>query len=96
MAILQAFAQVGDSSALPIVEKLAREEAKTVDQRRIQEAAQECLPALRLRAQKERDPHTLLRATGSAGNDTETLLRAATTVQETPPEQLLRPGSSSP
>ncbi|MCW3055027.1 MAG: hypothetical protein JWN14_4197 [Chthonomonadales bacterium] len=96
VAILQAFEHVGDSSALPIVEKLTRQEAKTVEQRRIQEAAQECLQALRLRVQQERDPKTLLRAAGSANTETETLLRAATNTQETPPEQLLRPGSPSP
>jgi len=96
VAILQAFAHVGDSSALPAVEKLARQEAKTVEQQRIQEAAQECLQGLRLRAQQERDPKTLLRATASNNAETETLLRASTSAPAPPPEQLLRPGSPTP
>lgn len=92
IAILQAFAQVGDSGALPIVEWLAQIEAMTEDERRIQEAAQACLPTLRLRVEQEQNDQTLLRAADVSGADAKTLLRTFEGSQETVPEQLLRPG----
>lgn len=92
VAILQAFAQVGDSRALPTVERLAQQLAKTAAQKRIQEEAIACLPALCLRAEQERDTRTLLRAAAASDAGAKTLLRAARGDQETAPEQLLRPG----
>ncbi|MCW3098404.1 MAG: hypothetical protein JWL77_4022 [Chthonomonadaceae bacterium] len=92
IAILQAFAQVGDSRALPIVERLARGETKTEEQKRIQKAARECLPLLKLRIEQQRSIQTLLRASDASHADPETLLRPMKGAQETHPEQLLRPG----
>ena len=96
VAILQAFAQVGDSSALPLVERLAHGEATTRGQRAIQEAARQCLPALMLRAEQERNGQTLLRAANAADAEGETLLRAAKGARETRHDQLLRPGPPAP
>ena len=93
IAILQAFGQVGDRTALPTVERLARREAKTVEQLRVQEAARACLPLLKLRIEQQHSNQTLLRASSPADTDVETLLRPAKDSQETPSDQLLRPGS---
>jgi len=94
VAVLQAFAQVGDSTALAVVERLAQKEAKTAELRQIQEAAQACLPSLTLRCEQIRSHKTLLRAADAADTGAETLLRAAQGTRETPPHQLLRPDPS--
>lgn len=93
VAILQAFEQVGDSKALSVVERLAKRDVKTVGEKRIQEAAKQCLPALQLRAEEQRSSQTLLRAADVSSRATDTLLRAATGMQEAQSEQLLRPSS---
>jgi hypothetical protein len=90
VAILRAFEQVGDSKALAVVERLAKREAKTEGEKRIQEAAEACLPALQYRAEQERSSQTLLRAAMPSSAASETLLRAAAGTQDTAPEQLLR------
>jgi hypothetical protein len=91
IAILKAFAQVGDSSTLPIVQRLVHGEAKTTAKQRIQTEAQACLTALELRIEQARNPQTLLRASNAFDASAETLLRAAKGGQVTAPEQLLRP-----
>ncbi len=96
VAILAALEQIGDRSALPIVVRLANGKAKTAGQRRIQEAAQACLPALQLLTRLEGDPLTLLRASDAANTAPGTLLRAAQGVAQTPPGELLRPGPPQP
>jgi hypothetical protein len=95
VAILQAFAQVGDSKTLPFVERLAKGEARTEGEKRLQEAAQDCLPALQLRVKLESHSRTLLRA-AHALTGTETLLRPATGRPDTDPQSLLRPGPQEP
>ncbi|MCW3098406.1 MAG: hypothetical protein JWL77_4024 [Chthonomonadaceae bacterium] len=92
VAILQAFAQIGDSTAIPVVERLAQSDAKTPEEKRLQEAALECLPLLKLRAELERSNQTLLRPASATNATGDTLLRAITVTQETPSDQLLRPG----
>jgi len=94
IAILQAFAQVGDSSVLPTVERLTRGEAKTEELRQIQTAAQACLPSLILRCEQIRSHKTLLRAADASDTGAETLLRAVQGNRETPSDQLLRPDPS--
>jgi hypothetical protein len=94
IAILKAFGQVGDRTALPTVERLAQREAKTAEQQRVQEAARACLPLLKLRIEQQHSNQTLLRASSPADTDVETLLRPAKDSQETPSNQLLRPGAA--
>jgi hypothetical protein len=94
LAILKALEQIGDGSALPIVVRLANGKAKTEGQRRIQEAAQDCLPALRQLIQQEGNRQTLLRAAAPSDAAPDTLLRAATSVTSTEPDQLLRSSQS--
>lgn len=91
IAILKAFAQVGDSSALPIVTRLAQGKATTEAQKRIQAEARICLPLLTQRIEEQRSNQTLLRASSAATATADTLLRATLGISETLPDQLLRP-----
>jgi len=89
VAILQAFAQVGDERALRIVERLAGAEANTHGERRIREAAQQCLPVLQERVRQLNAPSTLLRASAVAESP-DILLRPAMEGGATAPGELLR------
>jgi hypothetical protein len=60
LAILKAFEAVGDDAALPHVERLASGRGRAAKSLPIQRAAQECLPFLRERLEKERGARTLL------------------------------------
>jgi hypothetical protein len=91
VAILRAFTQIGEPRVLPIVARLASEEATTDGQRRIQEEARECLPVLKARAEQALSSHTLLRAAEGPADLGGTLLRAAAGTDVTEPDQLLRP-----
>lgn len=86
LALLKALEQIGDSNALPYVERLAT--SKKVDTR-IREAAQSCMPYLQFRQEEEHNIQTLLRA-ASTGATAETLLRSANETPETDPMHLLR------
>jgi hypothetical protein len=91
VAILKALEQVGDSKALPVVEKLAKGNPKTEGEQRIKEAAQNCLLFLQQRVQQQVYSQTLLRPAGIGPDDAETLLRPAEGAPETDHETLLRP-----
>lgn len=78
IAILQAVEQVSDSKALSLVERLTQREAVSAGEKRIQEAAKQCLPALQLRAEEQRSSQTLLRVADASTTSKDTLLRAAT------------------
>lgn len=89
VAILRALEQVGDASALPAVQRLARQTPRTPGERAIHAAANECLPSLQARADHDRRSRTLLRAADSPA-PASALLRPAAS-GETPVERLLRP-----
>lgn len=94
LAILKAWEQVGDASALPVVERLARSSALTNRQRRVRDAALQCLPYLHNRADATRGHQTLLRASSpSEIAPVEVLLRPAQASVESDSGQLLRAGS---
>jgi hypothetical protein len=77
LAILRAWQQVGDGEAIPAVEPLAAGESVLAQRSpEIQQAAQDCLPFLRLRAEWERIGGTLLRAAEAPTTDPATLLRS--------------------
>jgi len=80
LAILKSYEQVGDATAVPIVEMLANEKVRGFRQIRIQEAAKACLP--------------LLQANNGAIGHAQTLLRAASKT-DTAPDMLLRPASET-
>jgi hypothetical protein len=90
-AILKALEQIGDETALPVVEQLIRSRGNIEDL--VTAAARECLPYLQQRAQQQQQAQTLLRASASAAtNAPETLLRPASAIAaNADPEQLLRP-----
>jgi hypothetical protein len=87
--ILKALEQVGDETSIPSVERLANRRAWWPDDRRIRDAARECLPALKARL--EGAGHTLLRPTGAADEPAETLLRSVRNTNHRPEDELLRP-----
>jgi hypothetical protein len=90
LAILKAMEQVGDPAAVGYVTKLAQSRPLTVAQRRVVQAAKECLPYLQRRADLNENSQFLLRASQAEELSPHTLLRPASR-QETAPEQLLRP-----
>ena len=94
LAILKALEQVGDSKALPIVEKLAAGEGKAAKEPRLQDAAQQALPALRQRISLQQASSQLLRASDAISTPPEQLLRAATGHAEQHAEMLLRASNS--
>ncbi len=88
-AIMKAYEQVGDSSAIPFVQRVKNETRETLRK----QAAERCLPFLVQRAETEKLRQTLLRA---ADGNTQTtapnmLLRPAASTAETQSETLLRP-----
>ena len=78
VALLKAYEQVGDAKAIPIVERLANSAPRSEGQRRIQQAAQDCLPLLQAHVSGVDVTQTLLRASMPETNTPATLLRAAT------------------
>ena len=86
-SVLRALQQIGDESAIPVVERLARSQRGVIAER-----ANETLEYLRDRLDQKRQAQTLLRASGaseSIGSDA--LLRPVANVGDPAPEQLLRP-----
>ena len=86
-SVLRALQQIGDDTAIPVVERLARSQRGNVA-----EWANETLVYLRDRSDQKRQSQTLLRASGaseSIGHDA--LLRPAINAADPAPEQLLRP-----
>lgn len=90
VAILKAFAQIGDEDALPYVQWLAERNGRTAEERRVHEEARECLPFLQDRVEQLRISQTLLRPAVSLENPSE-LLRPSSGTQEQAPDTLLRP-----
>ena len=96
IAILKAFEQIGGEQEIAIVERLAdpssRLSGPLIVPQEIREAAQACLPFVRLHASMERANSQLLRASSAPTSPSEILLRPAGSLAEAPPEQLLRAG----
>lgn len=94
--VLSALEQVGDVSSLPFVEQVAEgkgvaNDFMAAERDRIQQAARECLPALRLRVEHLRQTQTLLRASDGNLTPPDMLLRPAlSATSNTPAEELLR------
>jgi hypothetical protein len=91
VCVLKALEQIGEESAVPVVQKLANLDVYALGAGRIRQAAEECLPYLTVRVEQARHAATLLRpAAGISPPDT--LLRpAGARVAPMPSEQLLRP-----
>lgn len=91
IAIIKALEQVDDGRSLPVVEKLAKSVARTEGGRRIKEAAESCLPVLRIRAEQKNNIRQLLRSADSKDSDSLNLLRSVSAVSMDASELLLRP-----
>ncbi len=92
--LLKALEQVGDDAAMPYVQQLAKAIPTSTQQRRVCDAARECLPYLELRADLNRNSQTLLRASSAFSVGADMLVRPASASGDTDRDQLLRPGSS--
>lgn len=88
ISILKALEQIGDTAAIPFVQKLAQ----GAGEERVRQAAIECLPYLERLEAERLSRETLLRASSAAnvGAPAETLLRPASGTMEADPAQLLR------
>lgn len=96
LAALKALEQVGDGSALSVVESLATGKIRTAAPKRVQAAAQECLPFLQARYAQQQASETLLRASDISKTPSDTLLRPAQGVVARKDAELLRPGTPQP
>lgn len=93
IAILKALEQIGDEKALAEVEWLAENDEDAPAE--VRQAAQDCLPFLRIRAEEVRQAQTLLRASAPVTEIApDTLLRPAQGSVEADPNQLLRAQSA--
>ena len=90
LAILKAYEQVGDAKAIPIVKRLADSKPRNERQRKIQAAAEDCLPLLQAHVGGMDVAHSLLRASMPDTNAPKILLRAATADTSTNRDELLR------
>jgi hypothetical protein len=95
IALLSALEQVGDETSVPPVEQLAKAQPTSAAQRRVCDAARECLPALQMRAANHQSSHTLLRASSATATGVEMLVRPVNGETITNPEQLLRAGQGT-
>lgn len=110
VAVLKALQQIGDARAIPSVEKLCvaprpvgylvggldawLKVGMGAELRKITEAAEECLPYLRTRAEQERLRNTLLRPAERPDNEKDLLLRPASTGAPGNDDLLVRPSEN--
>jgi hypothetical protein len=90
VAILIAFAQIGDSTVLAAVERLAGGGGRAAAEPRVYNAALVALPLIQVRVARARDPHQLLRGSSMPMTPTDQLLRPSTETSITDPLELLR------
>lgn len=96
LAILKAYEQVGDAKAVSVVKRIANHRPRNAGQRRIQEAAAECLPLLRANLGEVASTQTLLRASTIQASTPDMLLRPASAASSTPSAELLRSAPNEP
>ncbi len=94
VAALKALEQIGDARALPVVDNLAAGRCVTTDPKRVQAAAQDCLPFLQIRCDRQQASQTLLRASSASETPADTLLRPAQGIGPAESSELLRGGTS--
>ncbi|HLJ55372.1 MAG TPA: hypothetical protein VKT77_10060 [Chthonomonadaceae bacterium] len=79
IAALKALEQIGDASAVPPVTALANASPSSAGERKVCDAAAECLPYLLQRAKQTDLIDSLLRASAPSSSGPDTLMRAAAT-----------------
>jgi len=96
LAILKAFEQIGGDQEIGVVERLADRSSMLFGPLsvlpEIREAAQACLPFVQHHAGEQRASAQLLRASSPPSSPSDVLLRPASGLSDTSPEQLLRAG----
>lgn len=95
IAALKSLEQVGDSTAVPIVEQLSHIVPHTPREEKLRLAAIECLPMLRANCKEIEAARVLLRASHAEDARPDTLLRPASASTETNPAEMLR-GADKP
>jgi hypothetical protein len=94
LVTLNAFAKFGGDRELRDVKAVARLTAYDAEQRKIVHIAQELMPEMAARLQRQQVPQTLLRASAATPALPDTLLRATHATTPEPPQQLLRASTS--
>ena len=94
VATLKALEQVGDTKALPFVQRLLAGGGHGTTSEQVREAAHHCWPRLQERIAQEDANRTLLRPTQAENMPDGTLLRAAHSSQCTEVQDLLRASTS--
>ena len=95
VSILKALEQIGDVSSVPYVQRLANAQPVSSRERRVCDAARECLPYLKTRSELNRSSQTLLRASSATATGTDTLVRPVIVTTATDPEELVRASTGS-
>ena len=90
LSILQALAQVGDSSSIPYVMQLANARPVSARQRDVCQAARDCLPYLNQRAALTANSQSLLRGSSANVASADELVRSADINSANDPDELLR------
>ena len=81
---VRALTIVGRPSALPAVQRLARQSQRMQENPSLSQAAMHCLEALRLRKEAEQEQSTLLREAQVSGSVAGTLLRPVEDIENSP------------
>ena len=95
LAALKALEQIGDSSSIPTVQRLAEMRTLSPGRRRIRQAALDCLPALQQNAGLIGQAQDLLRASHEPAANPNLLLRPAVSTHDPAPQELLRAAGGS-
>ena len=95
IAAFKALEQVGDSTAIPYVERVAQGRGALWSHEAVRQAARDCLPMLRANYSKVEASRMLLRASQAEKDPPHLLLRSATGIGYAAPQGLLR-GSNEP
>jgi hypothetical protein len=91
LAIMRCYCRVGGAEELSIIEGLANSKPSFEVDALIKDAAEVCLPILRLRVEQLTAQKSLLRASSNTPANESTLLRAAAAIQSVSQDELLRP-----
>ena len=93
---LQAIAKIGNAEMLTRMRRLAGTPVVWLRHQPVKWAAQDLVPVMEERLQRQEVPETLLRASAAANATPDTLLRAAYPTTTEPETQLLRASTSEP
>ncbi len=96
IAVLAALEQIGDSNALPFVEKLSERPVRTASDLQLRNAASQSIPAILASAARHDVGSTLLRPTVEPAKPEKSLLRPVADARAADSDLLVRPAASIP